>query len=450
MKKLILLILFVPLISFSQGECKTIKNLLRDKNNGIEVFSSINSIKICYDSSWPRGWGYVQIDYNSNFSNTPGEIMEKRISGGTTTIIFDFVDNRIKLDYSPSMNIVVLTQIDGSYEQYRIMTVAEIVKRKIKIAERDRKREEEKRTKQLADSLKIDEYTKSTASLIAVEKLESLDKLTSSLNYQYPKLDRLKESILLEIDRINIEGYRVASLNLSSTEKLEKLNELISLLNNESLEINKERDDLNYVIEESKIIQLLKNKEYEKAQKLASNIKIRSTEFLYKIYPHVKIYEKILKDIKDLNEFTNDQRELKRYTAANLYALRWMLTYSNIEIVDAKWYKGSGGGKLILTGSNGKLYGGMRGFWPGGMVFLLNKNVDRKKLPKIKTNQLYYFDTNPMMKEFVTVNLSSLKPETSNSAFNEFNIQLVESENTKNLARNFYEKRYKGISKYFK
>ena len=54
------------------------------------------------------------------------------------------------------------------------------------------------------------------------------------------------------------------------------------------------------------------------------------------------------------------------------------------------------------------------------------------------------------MKEFVTVNLSTLKPETSNSAFNEFNIQLVESENTKNLARNFYEKRYKGISKYFK
>ena len=341
--------------NYSIQECKFYENLSLEDSKGIYLLGIdgkdyITTISVCFDSSYPRGIGFVLIDYNGGFSNVPSEITRISNFGDIAEFYFTFTDMRMKLITSNKMRTIRLENLSTkSYKLYRFRSAEELLAQ---------------RRKNIAIvNEKIEKYKTTSQDLSLTDKLEQLDKLISSLNNKYPVLENERKKV--------IEG-----------------------IFNEGIE------------------KPLKNNDYKTARKFFSealdtypkSLDVdKLEEFRLKIFPHIDIINRIYADMFSYDEYEPWSHEDRMFS---LRPLLWMLTYSTIEFVDFKWYKQKAGvAKLILIGSDGKLYGGKKDWYKTGIWFSVLKSIHGVRtlsddsiinnLPKIKNREVNEVPTIP-------------------------------------------------------
>ena len=197
-----------------------------------------------------------------------------------------------------------------------------------------------------------------------------------------PMLDKKAYDINFEIDKEKIANYRKLSVEIGNLEKLNELKKLLSSLKNNYSDLSQELSDLDKEIQKDKIDSFIKKNDFISARKIVDQMDKNdiSEEVLEKIYPNYKILKKVYNDIYKAEGFENYGND------ANVYILLYLLNLSSIEFKNAKWFKGAfGTSKLVLMGFDNKLYGGLGWRQAAGLQFKLDK-ISSSSLPKIKNS----------------------------------------------------------------
>ncbi|MDA9685374.1 hypothetical protein N9T93_00230 [Flavobacteriaceae bacterium] len=236
------------------------------------------------------------------------------------------------------------------------------------------------------DNEKIANYRTLSINLNSIEKLDAITKLLASLKNNYPELKEELSNMTSEIDNDKIANYRSLSANLNSIEKQDALAKLLASLKNNYPDLEKELSNINFDIDNEILIEkidlFIKKNDFKSAREFVFKMdkKHQTDEVFFKVFPHYKILKMVYDDIVKAEDYNNIGNN------ANVYILLYLLNYSSIEFKNAKWFKGAfGTSRLVLMGTDNKLYGGLGWRQAAGLQFKLEK-ISSSSLPKIKNS----------------------------------------------------------------
>jgi len=369
MKNLLLVLLFVPLVSF--GQTVTYKDAYTFmKQRSIDVNQKVLK-GFETEMEGTKMYFFFSVPNEMNGFACVSAISEYKLD------VFNVDCGKFSIKQTQWLAIGAPPLY--SSEQF-YWTNPEEEKERLEKAKRERGQREKRLRKE--DAKKIENYKLLSQNFKKNEKQDALITLLASLENDYPDLNQELNNINTEIDNEKIANYRKLSANFNSIEKQKVLKELLSTLENDYPDLNQELNLINNKIQIEKIDLFIKKNDLKSAREFVKKMdkKHITDEILHKVYPHYKILKMVYDDIVKAEDYNNIGNN------ANVYILLYLLNYSSIEFKNAKWFKGAfGTSRLVLMGTDNKLYGGLGWRQAAGLQFKLEK-ISSSSLSKIKNS----------------------------------------------------------------